>query len=579
MFSEITPLLILLAAALIIFGGTELARRAKLPEAIGSGATLWLIAIGVGLFAANWRAWEAGGVWGDRLLTYSRLVGLAGLLFLAGTRFHGAAVNKSRVLPFAVFGGLLFATSLLLLGFVADQPVEIAALISAAVVSSSLWLPAHLGNRDAKARPPDTDIITGTSTLTAVAVAGLYFIEVLVTIPAASRNTTAFLIVGLYELVKAAVLFGFAYFVVTRFLQRAKGRVSVARAEVGFILLSVLFFALISLALGQLGTMVWAFFAGALWRQTDSGEEFSRSARPIASALLMSLVFVSLPLQVHGRPFILLPALVAILVFAALVLKVLFVCLLSLGRSSSKASSLKLAAITAFPGEIGILFLSFSITRWVIDGAVFFTLLGLAFIPALLVPIFSAADNAADNSSTKRRLAMNSGVKKVLFSGFCLALVLFIEHTAAAQQLTSQPATQEVQLGSGMSVITPGLMEIGAKTKLFLALTEKIPITLDQQRKLESLYLEVQMYSVQREADLDVADAELKRLLTRDTVDLGAVKTKMREIESIRFDSAVKRIETLLRAIAVLSHEQHMKVILLARDLEGAAKPREPVYQ
>lgn len=87
------------------------------------------------------------------------------------------------------------------------------------------------------------------------------------------------------------------------------------------------------------------------------------------------------------------------------------------------------------------------------------------------------------------------------------------------------------------------------------------------------------MYSFQREADLDVADAELKRLLTRDTVDLVAVKAKMKEIGDIRIEVDTKKIETLLQAINALTHEQHTQIILLAREPEAPDKPRAPIYQ
>ena len=130
-----------------------------------------------------------------------------------------------------------------------------------------------------------------------------------------------------------------------------------------------------------------------------------------------------------------------------------------------------------------------------------------------------------------------------------------------------------------MSVIAPGLMEIGSKTRLFLLFGDKIPLSLEQQKKLEDLYFRVQMYSFQREADLDVADAEFRRLLTRDTVDLNAVKAKMKEIEAIRVEVDLKKIETLLQAINVLTHEQHKQIIVLAKDLEEASKPRAPIYR
>ena len=162
---------------------------------------------------------------------------------------------------------------------------------------------------------------------------------------------------------------------------------------------------------------------------------------------------------------------------------------------------------------------------------------------------------------------------------FSLAIVSFSSSTSSAQQSARGPSRQEIPLGKGMSIITPGLMEIGSKTRLFLVFGDKISLTVEQRKKLEDLYFQIQMYSFQREADLDVADAELKRLLTRDTVDLVAVKAKMKEIGDIRIEVDTKKIETLLQAINALTHEQHTQVILLARDPEAPDKPRAPIYQ
>ena len=158
-------------------------------------------------------------------------------------------------------------------------------------------------------------------------------------------------------------------------------------------------------------------------------------------------------------------------------------------------------------------------------------------------------------------------------------LVMLGGATVWAQQSRDREPRQEVKLGTGMSVITPGLMEIGAKTRFFLVFADKLALTPEQRKKLEDLYFRIQMYSFQREADLDVADAEFKRLLTRDTVDLNAVKAKMKEVETIRVEVDMKKIETLLQAISVLTHEQHTQIVLLARDLEETNKPRAPIYQ
>ena len=175
---------------------------------------------------------------------------------------------------------------------------------------------------------------------------------------------------------------------------------------------------------------------------------------------------------------------------------------------------------------------------------------------------------------------MKSRMKTVLSIVVCsLAIVAFSNRTSSAQQAAKEPAAQEIELGSGMSVITPGLMEIGAKTRLFLVFGDKLQLSPEQTKALEELYIRIQTYSFQREADLDVADAELKRLLTRDTVNLNAVKAKMKDIEAIRVEVDIKKIETLLQAINALTHRQHTQIILLARDLEEASRPRAPIYQ
>lgn len=175
---------------------------------------------------------------------------------------------------------------------------------------------------------------------------------------------------------------------------------------------------------------------------------------------------------------------------------------------------------------------------------------------------------------------MKKKIRKWTVSVISLGILVIASGSSAfAQKPKAEATRQEVQLGRDMSVITPGLMEIGAQTRFFLVFADKLALTAEQRKKLEDLYFRIQMYSFQREADLDVADAEFKRLLTRDTVDLNAVKAKMKEVETIRVEVDMKKIETLLQAISVLTHEQHTQIVLLARDLEETNKPRAPIYQ
>ena len=155
-------------------------------------------------------------------------------------------------------------------------------------------------------------------------------------------------------------------------------------------------------------------------------------------------------------------------------------------------------------------------------------------------------------------------VKRVLMILFTLSLVA---GGAAAQQREIRNYRGKIELGRGMSFITADLMQVAAQSDLFLRFGGKINLTREQQKKLEELYFEIQQYSLRREADLAVADAELRRLMSNDRVDLVAVRAKVKEIEAIQSEATMKNIETALQAISALTHEQHLKVMLLVRDL------------
>lgn len=157
---------------------------------------------------------------------------------------------------------------------------------------------------------------------------------------------------------------------------------------------------------------------------------------------------------------------------------------------------------------------------------------------------------------TKRKLLM------------ILGLILLMTAIVPAQSnLRTQNNAKQVELGRGMSIMTADLMQIAAESDLFLQFTEKINLTESQVKKLEELYLDFQKYSIRRQSDLDVADAELRRLVTNDSVDLNAVRAKVREIETIQSELTMKKIETVLESIKTLTHDQHLKVMLLTREI------------
>lgn len=148
-----------------------------------------------------------------------------------------------------------------------------------------------------------------------------------------------------------------------------------------------------------------------------------------------------------------------------------------------------------------------------------------------------------------------------------VALVVLSATSAMSQPTRAMPSPREFELGRGMERINSDLIQIAVKTDLFLQFAERVNLTGAQQKKLEELFFEIQKYRVRRQADLDVADAELKRLLSNEQVDLAAVRSKVREVESIQADVTFQSIEAVLRAINVLTHAQHLKIMLLVRDL------------
>lgn len=413
MLVEIVPILTLLIAALLILSGGRLTRRIGVSEAIGRGVALCILAIVLGLSPGTWRAMWAGGDRGDHLLVYARLVGLTGLLFVAGTSFRLTRIRKGELFSFGIFGIFLFASITLSLAFFSNQPTGTAMLVAAVVVSSSLWFTTQLRTPELEHSTIGWANYSGAITLTAIAMLGLYFADVFKAIPTVRRSVSAYLIVTIYELVKLAVLFAFAYFVSSRFLARAAGQVSPNRGDIGFILISILFFALISLAAGQLGAMAWAFFAGALWRKTARGIDFSKSSRPLASALLLSFVFISLPLQSHGRQFSsFLPLL--IIVLAAVAVKMCFAWFMFKRDSVGKERALTSAAAIALPGEIAILFLGFSVARWFVDAPVFFVILVYAFASSLLIPLLRQGAIGKETIPVQARELMKRGLKAVV---------------------------------------------------------------------------------------------------------------------------------------------------------------------
>ncbi|MEW5976371.1 MAG: hypothetical protein AB1898_11275 [Acidobacteriota bacterium] len=155
-------------------------------------------------------------------------------------------------------------------------------------------------------------------------------------------------------------------------------------------------------------------------------------------------------------------------------------------------------------------------------------------------------------------------------------LTLSSSLTFAQQRPRTQTPRSQIQLGRGMNLITPGLMQIGLDTNFFLLIGDQVRLTEEQRPALEELVFEFQKYTVQKLADLNVVDAELERLLTRDNIELDAVRAKVKESEVINTDIKTRQIESLLKAINTLTHEQHLRIVTLIQKLQTTTKPPQP---
>lgn len=158
---------------------------------------------------------------------------------------------------------------------------------------------------------------------------------------------------------------------------------------------------------------------------------------------------------------------------------------------------------------------------------------------------------------------------------FMLLLLLFLmllpfgASLPVRAQKTRAAATpdQEFDAGRGMSLLNADLMLIAAQTDFFLQFGKELNLTDEQRKKLEDLYFDTQKYTLRQNVELNVADAELQRLVSNDRVDLALVRAKVKQIEALRSEATFKKIEAVLRSVAVLTHEQHIKVMLLVREI------------
>ena len=394
-----------------LFIGGRLAKRAGWPEASGFGVALCLMALAFVLLASDWRAWLAGGEAGDQLLGYARTAGVAGLLFLAGTRFHTRAKWDAWRAPLftAVAGAaLLILISVVLIAFAGVEP-GVAVLLGASVAASSPWIQSELSSKgETRGVAFNSALLTSILGVTLV-----HFSAAFHALGGRKLTFSAYLIVALYESVKVIVFFAAAYFVASRFIGRAEGRVSATRIRVAYLLISALIFLLAASSISQPAALAWVFMAGVVWRRTEAGRKFGESYQPITLAILAASAFLPLLLQSHGRTLESWPTLLAV-TLAALAVKYGVV------WGGAKLAGLwgrearKVAAALLSPGEVAIVLLGFAVTGWAVDGPAYYGLVAFTLLALALGPVVGrlVARETGDTGSSRAALPGRAGVGK-----------------------------------------------------------------------------------------------------------------------------------------------------------------------
>jgi Spy/CpxP family protein refolding chaperone len=120
----------------------------------------------------------------------------------------------------------------------------------------------------------------------------------------------------------------------------------------------------------------------------------------------------------------------------------------------------------------------------------------------------------------------------------------------------------EVMHGEGMPMMGPmghhrmGMMR--ADHRIWRALSD---LGLDEKQKeaIKDLRTAVRKDAIRKVADVKIARIEIRELLDKDTVDMGAVEAKLKQMESLKTDLHLSRIKAFQEIKATLTPEQREK--------------------
>lgn len=99
----------------------------------------------------------------------------------------------------------------------------------------------------------------------------------------------------------------------------------------------------------------------------------------------------------------------------------------------------------------------------------------------------------------------------------------------------------------------------GPLISLMLDMKDQLGLSLQQVQTLRDLRADFEKEAIQREAEIRVAEVELREILVHERVDLGRAETLVRKIAGLRAELRLARLRTLEKGKAILTPEQLAK--------------------
>jgi len=133
----------------------------------------------------------------------------------------------------------------------------------------------------------------------------------------------------------------------------------------------------------------------------------------------------------------------------------------------------------------------------------------------------------------------------------------------AATTVMAQPGQSPHRGGEGGRMERPqGHPPTGMQGRGFFSaegLKEGLNLSDDQAKKLHDLFIEYRKGSIQKRANLQIAEIELEEMIADPKLDLSKVEKKAREKEGLETDMLMFRVRSMAKAKEFLSAEQYDK--------------------